>query len=122
MSTAQASDVASRFLEALAHHDFDAVGEAFMPDGRLRGLVPTALRELEGPEAIAERFRMWSVDGEIVESGCEDFADLVKLRWRIRETDDEGRPAFFEQTAYAEIGDDGIAWMNLLCSGQRPAD
>ena len=122
MSTAQASDVASRFLEALAQHDFDAVGEAFMPDGRLRGLVPTALRELEGPEAIAARFRMWSGDGEIVESGYEDFADLVKLRWRIRETDDEGRPAVFEQTAYAEIGDDGIAWMNLLCSGQRPAD
>ena len=93
-----------------------------MPDGRLRGLVPTALRELEGPEAIAARFRMWSGDGEIVESGYEDFADLVKLRWRIRETDDEGRHAVFEQTAYAAIGDDGLAWMNLLCSGQRPAD
>jgi hypothetical protein len=49
VSTAQASYAASRFLDALAQHDFDAVGDA-------------------------------------------------------------------------EIGDDGIAWMNLLCSGERPAD
>jgi hypothetical protein len=122
VSTAQASDVASRFLDALTRHDFDAVAGAFLRDARLRGLVPAALRELEGPEAIAERLRMWTGDGEVVESGCEDFADVVKLRWRVRETDDDGRLVVFEQTAYAEIGDDGFAWMNLVCSGQRPAD
>jgi ketosteroid isomerase-like protein len=120
VSTAQASDVASRFLDALARHDFDGIGESFAEDGRLRGLVPTALRELEGREAIAERFEMWTGDGEVVESGYEDFADVVKLRWRVVETDEEGSPVVFEQTAYAEIGDEGIAWMNLVCSGQRP--
>ena len=121
MSTAQASDVASRFLEALARHDFDSVGESFTQDGRLRGLVPTALRELEGRSAIAERFEMWTGDGEIVESGYEDVADVVKLRWRVVETGEDGSPVVFEQTAYAQIDGDGIAWMNLVCSGQRPA-
>jgi hypothetical protein len=120
VSTAQASDVASRFLDALARHDFDGIGDSFAQNGRLRGLVPTALRELEGREAIAERFEMWTGDGEVVESGYEDFADVVKLRWRVVETDEEGSPVVFEQTAYAEIGDEGIAWMNLVCSGQRP--
>jgi hypothetical protein len=121
VSTAQASDVASRFLDALARHDFNGVGESFAQDGRLRGLVPTALRELAGRSAIAERFEMWTSDGEVVESGYEDFADVVKLRWRVVETDEQGSRVVFEQTAYAQIGDDGIAWMNLVCSGQRPA-
>jgi hypothetical protein len=121
VSTAQASDVASQFLDALARHDFNGVGESFAQDERLRGLVSTMLRELEGPEAIAERFEVWTGDGEIVESGYEDFADVVKLRWRVVETDEKGSPVVFEQTAYAQIGDDGIAWMNLVCSGQRPA-
>jgi hypothetical protein len=121
VSTAQASDVASRFLDALARHDFGGVGESFTQDGRLRGLVPTALRELEGRSAIAERFEMWTGEGEIVDSGYEDFADVVKLRWRVVETDEKGSPVVFEQTAYAQISDDGIAWMNLVCSGQRPA-
>jgi len=121
VSTAQASDVAGRFLDALARHDFDGIGESFAQDGRLRGLVPTALRELEGREAIAERFEMWTGDGEVVESGYEDFADVVKLRWRLVERNEEGSPVVFEQTAYAQIGDNGIAWMNLVCSGQRPA-
>jgi hypothetical protein len=122
VSTAQASDVATRFLDALARHDFGAVGAAFAPDGRLRGLVPTALRELEGREAIAERFELWAGDGEVLESGYEDFADVVKLRWRIVETSPDDERSVFEQTAYAEIGGQGIAWMNLVCSGHRPSD
>ena len=122
MSTAQASDVATKFLEALARHYFEAVGATFAPDGRLRGLVPTALRELEGRKAIAERFELWAGDGQVLESGYEDFADVVKLRWRIVETSPDDERSVFEQTAYAEIGDHGIAWMNLVCSGQRQAD
>lgn len=58
VSTAQLHDVATRFLEALERRDFDALAETFAPDGKLRGLVPSALREAEGREAIAERFRM----------------------------------------------------------------
>ena len=121
MSTAHASDVASRFLDALARHDFDALGVSFTLDGRLRGLVPTALRELEGRDAIAERLEMWTGDGDVIEADYEDFADVVKLRWRVRKTNQNGDPVVFEQTAYAKIGDDGIAWMNLVCSGERPA-
>ena len=37
------------------------------------------------------------------------------------ETDEKGSPVVFEQMAYAQIGHDGIAWMNLVCFGQQPA-
>ena len=123
MTTTQANDVASRFLEALSRRDFEELAATFAPEGRLRGLVPSALREAEGREAVAERFGIWNdgVEWELLESDVEDFADLVKLRWRIAATDPEQGRTVYEQTAYAEIGADGIAWMNLVCSGERRA-
>ncbi|HEU5264303.1 MAG TPA: nuclear transport factor 2 family protein [Gaiellaceae bacterium] len=124
MTTAQASDIAARFLEALSHRDFDELAATFAPEGKLRGLVPSTLREAEGREAVAERFGIWN-DGnewELLESDVEDFADVVKLRWRVAATDPEQGRTVYEQTAYAEIGEGGIAWMNLVCSGERRAD
>jgi hypothetical protein len=124
MTTLQANDIASRFLGALSRRDFHEVGATFKEDGRLRGLVPSALRELEGREAIAERFRIWNEaeEWELLESEAEDFADVVKLRWRVASSDPELGRTIYEQTAYAEIDEGGISWMNLVCSGDRRAD
>ena len=123
MPTAQVTGVASRFLDALARRDFDDLAATFKEDGRLRGLVPSTLRELEGREAVAERFRIWN-DGEeweLLDSSVEEFADLVRIRWQVASTDPGLGRMVFEQTAYAEIDTDGIAWMNLVCSGERRA-
>ena len=124
MTTAHANDVASRFLDALSHRDFDGLAATFKKDGRLRGLVPSALREAEGREAVAERFRIWNGDAEgweLLESETNELADIVTLRWRVASSDPELGRTIYEQTAYAEIGADGIAWMNLVCSGDRRA-
>ena len=123
MTTVQATDVAGRFLDALSRRDFEDLAVSFREDGRLRGLVPTALRELEGRAAVAERFHIWN-DGEgweLLESGAEEFADLVRLHWKVASTDPELGRTVYEQTAYAEIDERGIAWMNLVCSGERRA-
>jgi hypothetical protein len=124
MTTAQASGVASRFLDALAHRDFDDLAATFNEDGRLRGLVPSALREVEGREAVAERFGIWNdqEDWELLEAGVEEFADLVRFHWQVASTDSELGRVVYEQTAYAEIDADGIVWMNLVCSGERRAN
>lgn len=95
---------------------------AFKPDARLRGLVPTALRDDEGREAIAARFRFWwegCENWELLDADAGDLADLVHVRWRVRWTDPDEGPKVFEQMAYAAVEDDGIAWMNLVCSGNR---
>jgi hypothetical protein len=121
VTTVQASDVATRFLDALQRRDFDALGETFAPDARLRGLVPTRLREEEGRTAIAERFRYWN-DGaswELLDSEQAEMADLVRLSWRVSQADPDDGPTVYEQTAYAHIGENGIEWMNLVCSGHR---
>lgn len=122
MSTAQATDVATRFLDALARRDFGSLAAAFADDAVLRGLVPGRVREEHGGEAIAERFRFWfgdTVEFRLAESDVEDLADVVRVRWRITGVNPELGPCTTEQTAYAEVGESGFAWMNLVCSGDR---
>lgn len=123
MSTAQATDVATRFLEALGSRDFEALAATFADDTVLRGLVPGRLREEHGSAAAADRFRFWfgdTAEFALVDSGVEELADIVRISWRVTGVDPEIGPCVAEQTAYVELGDEGIAWMNLVCSGDRP--
>ncbi|MBM2823094.1 MAG: hypothetical protein HW413_1840 [Thermoleophilia bacterium] len=125
MTAVQARDVASGFLEALSRRDYDGLASMFKEDGRMRGLVPPGLREAEGREAIAERFRIWNdgvEDWELLEADSENMADVVRIRWRVAATDPALGRTVYEQTAYAEIDEGGITWMNLVCSGERRAD
>ena len=123
MTTVQTTEVAERFLEALSRRDFAALAATFAEDGRLRGLVPTTVREAEGRDAIAERFAFWNdaADWELLGSDVEPVADLLRIRWRAAATDPDAGPVTVEQTAYAEIGEGGITRMNLVCTGERPA-
>jgi hypothetical protein len=123
VTTVHTTEVAERFLEALSRRDFAALGATFADDGRLRGLVPKALREAEGPDAVAERFAIWNdgEDWELLGSEVEPVADLLRIRWRIGATDPELGRVIFEQIAYTEVGERGITRMNLVCSGERPA-
>lgn len=123
MTVVDTTEVAERFLDALSRRDFAALAATFAEDGRLRGLVPTALREAEGRDAIAQRFALWN-DGEnwhLLDSDIEPVADMIRIRWRIEATGPDAGTVTFEQTAYAEVGERGVTRMNLVCSGERPA-
>lgn len=122
MTAAHATDVAGRFLDALTARDFTGLAATFAHEGRLRGLVPSALREAEGREEIAERFRVWNgeiEDFDVLDSEVAELADVVRIRWRVRGVDPEAGLAVYEQTAYAKVEDGLFAWMNLVCSGDR---
>jgi hypothetical protein len=56
------SDVVERFLRSLATRDYNALAECFADTSRLRALVPTRIREEQGPDAIAARYRFWLDD------------------------------------------------------------
>jgi hypothetical protein len=124
MSQAEtATDVGTRFLEALSNRDYEALGACFAADGTLRGIVPPGLREADGRDAIVDRFRLWTDDiddYEIADSEAAPFADLLRLRWAVQGVDPELGVFAYEQMAYAEISDDRIAKMRLACSGYRP--
>lgn len=121
MTTVPASDTATRFLDALGRRDFEALGETFTENAQLRGLMPSRLREEQGRSEIAERFRLWNDgdDWELLESETSEMADLVRIRWRVASTDPDEGATVYEQTAYAKVGERGIEWMNLVCSGHR---
>lgn len=117
--------VANRFLEAVGRRDYAALASCFAPDARLRGLVPARVREEEGPQAIADRYRIWLGDAdeyEVPASSADELLGLVRLRYLVRTIDPEtGAPTEFEQTGYAQIVHGRIAVLNLVCTGNRPA-
>jgi len=124
MATVASTAVAERFLLALQAHDFEGIASCFAPDGRLRALVPTAVREDEGSDAVAERFRYWvgeMTDFAISETAVEEFVDRVHVRYRMSGIDPEDGAVTCEQQAYLTLENDAIAAMNLVCSGWRPA-
>ncbi len=116
--------VAQRFLQALETRDFEGIASCFAPNGHLRALVPTALREDEGSAAAAERFRLWVgelTEFAVTETAVDDFLDRVHVRYRMNGIDPEDGPVTCEQQAYLTLEGDAIAAMNLVCSGWRPA-
>jgi SnoaL-like domain len=123
VATAVAPEIGERFCKALASRDFAALGALFAEDGQLRGLVPTALREVTGPEEIAKRFELWFGDEEdlqLVEHEIEPLADRVRIRYRFTCVNPDEGPQIVEQQGYAELAGDKIAVLSLVCSGFRP--
>jgi hypothetical protein len=116
------TDVGDRFLEALAGRDYDALAACFAAGGTLRAIVPPGLREADGPEAIVERFRIWTEDleeYEVAEREVGPFVDLLRLRWVVQSVDPDDGPDAYEQTAYAEVENGLITSMRIACSGPR---
>ena len=113
-----------RFLEAIVAHDWEGVAACFAPDARLVAVVPQQrpFREKAGREQAAGLIRDWFGDAdvtELVSSEVEPLADRIRIAYRIHEHEPDGW-YLVEQVAYATVGEDGIADMNLACSGFRP--
>ena len=124
MATVASTGVAERLLHALEARDFDGIASCFAPSGRLRALVPSALREDEGSQAVAERFRYWvgeMTDFAISDTAIDEFVDRVHVRYRMSGIDPEDGAVTCEQQAYLTLEDEAITAMNLVCSGWRPA-
>ena len=120
---AHVSEVVDRFLRSLATRDYDALAECFAPSAKLRALVPTRVREEDGPEAITARFRFWLDDYDeyqVVATDAEPIADREQLRYLIRGVDPQDGPGVMEQRGYATVDDGRISELNIVCTGFRP--
>jgi hypothetical protein len=125
MATAQRAElgVGERFLEALGRRDYIDIASCFAHDATLRAIVPPGVREDDGADAIAARFRLWTEeidDYELVERSVDGFADVLRIRYAARGIDPELGLCTFEQTAYAEVEGGRITKLRLACSGDRP--
>ena len=125
MATATRSDVeiAERFLDALGRGDWDGIRALLADDVRLRALVPSRLREEEGPDGVIGRFKFWwaGLEGlELLDAGVEPLAGQVRVRYRLAGTDPEDGQVVVEQQCYFTVANGSIAKINSVCSGFQP--
>lgn len=119
---------AGAFLEALADQDFARLGLSLTEDARLRALLPSAVRELEGRARIAQQLAAWfgdTTDFELVDATVGEVGGRVHLRWRLRLRADRLGPGshVVEQQVYADADRDRagrLDRLDLLCTGFRP--
>jgi len=112
-------------LEAIRARDVDRIAACFAPDARLRALTPHELRELDGPDAIADRYRRWLEPLEsfdVVSGDVEPIADRIRLRYRFRGRDRVKGWQENEHTAYATVTKGRVEALNLSCAGFRPSE
>jgi hypothetical protein len=103
---------AGLLLESLATQDFDSLRRSFEPDVRMRALVPTGLRVLEGPDQVADRFAAWFGDTQEFQTVDATHGDVAGPLhhggWSV------------EQQAYADCSVGGLLRViDLVCSGYR---
>jgi hypothetical protein len=115
--------VAGSFLEGLAAQDFAHLAATLDDGAHMTGLVPSGLKEWDGPEQITAIFRHWfgEVTGfELVDAVVGEVGPRLHLRWRVRVRAARLGDGWFvvEQQVYADTGPDGrIHRLSLLCSG-----
>lgn len=117
--------VVGELLEAIRARDTGRIAACFTTDARLRALTPHELRELVGPDAIADRYRRWLEPLEsfaLVSGDVEPVADRVRLRYRFRGRDPVKGWQENEHTAYAAVVEGRVAMLNLSCAGFRPSE
>ena len=110
-------EIAERLVDAVARRDWDGIAACFTPEARLRMLTPGPLREDEGPEAIAARFRYWFgelEDFEVRESDVTVIADRVRIHYRA-----VGSGKTTDHTGYLAVEDGRVAWLVMTCTGFR---
>ncbi|MFY9615540.1 MAG: nuclear transport factor 2 family protein [Candidatus Dormiibacterota bacterium] len=111
------------FLAALSLRDFDRFADCLAPSAEARMLLPRGPEVRTGRDDIAQRFMGWfarASEFEVLDTSREQVGRRNRLSWRLRMSRD-GKPLeIIEQVAFVDVGPDGIAEMDLLCSGFLP--
>ncbi len=109
-------------IHALAGADRDAARGLLAPDLVFRALLPPLVVELDDRERVLDLLAGWFPPGgveELEEVGSGTVLDRHRVSYRVRWHDAAGDRFVFEQQAYYDVGDAGITWMHLLCTGHR---
>jgi hypothetical protein len=116
--------LARRFVGALAARDFAGVARCFASDVRMRGLIPSGLREREGASDAAALFEEWFGACDPIETldvQAETVADRLRIAYRFRLVED-GAWYEVQQQAFCTLEAGRIAAMDVMCSGFRPIE
>lgn len=107
-------------LAALSLRDFERFADCLAPSAQARLLLPRGAELLSGRNAITERFDGWfgrAADFVVVDASRDQVGPRTRLTWRLRMSRNGQPPELVEQVAFVDMGLDGIARIDLLCSG-----
>lgn len=110
------------FLSAFATRDPDRIQACFAPQARFRALIPPGVCEATDAIGATNHLLDWfggAYHFEILESEVGVVVDRLRISYRLRVHEADGRQ-IFEQQAYCDVRDGRIEVMDLLCSGPRP--
>lgn len=119
----QAADTVDAFLEALTERDFERVGACLAPAAQARLLLPRGAEDVAGREQIVGRLKGWFGSAsafQVATSGRDAIGERTSARWRFRLVRDGQSWELIEQTAFIDLGPDGMQRIDLLCSGFIP--
>ncbi len=122
-TTSTVPALGSRFAQALATKSSEALRAVLHPDIDFRGLTPNRFWEAHDCDAVLDIvLGVWFGPHDALEEPVllesDAFADREQIRFRFRGRNLDG-PMIVEQQAYLAERDGLIAWMRIVCSGQR---
>src|SRR3954463_16309207 len=110
------STLGTRFAEAVATKDADALRELLDPDIDFRGVTPGRFWEAHNPEGVCDIvFGSWfepSDETELRSTETDAFADRQRIGYRFAARNPDGE-FLVEQTAYFAERDGRIDWMRV---------
>ena len=112
------------FLAALSLRDFERFADCLAPAAQARMLLPRGPEVRSGRDEIARRFEGWFADASefvVLDSTHEQVGRRNRLSWRFQMSRGGQPPEVIEQVAFVDVGPEGIADIDLLCSGFLPA-
>lgn len=115
-------ELASKLIEGILGADAGLIGACFAQNARLRALIPPGPVERNGAGAAGELIASWFIDCDpltMVNSEVGRVADRLHVSYRLDGTEAE-TDFTVQQQVYAEVIDDHMTDVTLLCSGFRP--
>lgn len=119
-SAHQAGATVDAFLEALTGRDFERMEACLAPAAHARLLLPRGAEDVAGRDQIGGRLKKWfgsASEFQVVTCGREAIGERQRTNWRFRLVRDDQSWELIEQTAFMDLGPDGIQCIDLLCSG-----
>ncbi len=108
------------FLAALSLRDFERFADCLAPSARARMHLPRGFEVRTGRGEIARCFEGWfapASDFVVLAKGRQAIGTRCRLTWRFRLTRGDRAPEIVEQVAFIDMSSEGIAGIDLLCSG-----
>jgi hypothetical protein len=112
------------FVAALARRDYAAMEAELSPRVHFRALIPPGVREATSAADARQHLQRWFSDAdefEMIENSVDEIGDRRHASYRIR-LRENGVQYVVEQQIYADLDDDGITRLDLMCSGFRPTE